>query len=72
MDENPKNIEFYFNVGWNQNIANGYISEKIDEKIYLGLEQSQFRMLQMKGLRVGAPTEIKNIKMRFRRRYILS
>lgn len=62
LDENPKNIEFYFNVGWNQNIANGSISKKIDEKIYLGLEQSQFRILQMKGLRVGAPTEIKNIR----------
>lgn len=62
LNENPKNMEFYFNVGWNQNIASGLKSRIIEDKVYIGLEPSQFKLLQTKGLRVGAPTEVKNIK----------
>ncbi|MFA5340514.1 MAG: right-handed parallel beta-helix repeat-containing protein [Clostridia bacterium] len=60
--ENPENIEYYFTVGWNQNIANGHLTKLENDKIYIELEQSQFNILQKKGLRVGAPTEIRNIK----------
>ncbi|HXK72037.1 MAG TPA: right-handed parallel beta-helix repeat-containing protein [Clostridia bacterium] len=61
--EKPENIEFVFNVGWTQNMANGKSSEKNGDKVLINLDYNQFKLLQTKNVtRVGAPTELKNLK----------
>lgn len=63
FNEAPENLEFIFNVGWTQNMANGLLSEKLNDKVYLGLDYLQFSTLQKKRVtRVGAPTELRNVK----------
>jgi hypothetical protein len=63
LKEKAGNMEFIFNVGWTQNIANGEYVKLTEDGIFLGLNYEQFRQLQTKiNTRAGAPTEIANLK----------